>query len=212
MLLLVQKLLAVVLAVDIQQAAAQHFQLSHRHRPPVHPADVFSVAVDLPLQQQRAVLLRGDAQRLRYRVVHAGEHCTDEGLVHTCTDQLAAGALPQHGAKGVDDDGLTRARFAGQGVEARLEPDVRLLDDGDILNMEHFQHGVLLPRSLAEHLLDLLAEIHGADVVVEHQENGVVAGQRPHDVRLRHIVQRKGRALRHTLDGLQHHQILRRRH
>ena len=64
-------------------------------------------------------------------------------------DQLTAGALAQHGAEGVNNDGFARARLAGQGVEARLEPDVRLLNNGDILNMEHFQHGVVLLRLLS---------------------------------------------------------------
>ena len=149
MLLLVQQLLAIVLPVDVQQAAAQRFQLAHRHGPSVHPAGALAVAADLPLQKQGAVLLRRDAQRLRDRGVRAGEHSTDEGLVRAGADQLTAGALAQHGAEGVDDDGFARARLTGQGVEARLEPDVRLLDDGDIFNMEHFQHGVVLLRLLS---------------------------------------------------------------
>ena len=147
-LLLVQQLLAVMLAVDVQQAAAQRLQLSHRHGTAVYPAGALAVAADLALQQQRAVLLRRNAQLLRSGV-DPGEHGADKRLVRAGADQLAAGALAQHGAEGIDNDGFARARFAGQGVEARLKPDVRLLDDGDILNMEHFQHGVALPRLLS---------------------------------------------------------------
>ena len=49
MLLLVQKLLAVVLPMDVQQAAAQRLQLAHRYRPSPHAADALTVTVDLPL-------------------------------------------------------------------------------------------------------------------------------------------------------------------
>ncbi len=63
-LLLVQQLLAVMLAVDVQQASAQRLQLSHRHGTAVYPAGALAVAADLALQQQRAVLLRRNAQLL----------------------------------------------------------------------------------------------------------------------------------------------------
>ena len=43
---------------------------------------------------------------------------------------------------------------------------------------------------------------------MEHQKDGVVTGQSTHDVGIAHIVQREGRALRHTLDGFQHHDVL----
>ena len=43
---------------------------------------------------------------------------------------------------------------------------------------------------------------------MEHQEDGVVAGQRAHDVGIAHVVQREGRTLGHALDGFQHHDIL----
>ena len=140
MLLLVQQLLPIVLPVDIQQPRTQSPQLPHRHRAAVDAADVLSVPVDLPLQQQRAVLLRCDPQGSGQLRLHSGKCRPHERLVRTGADQLAAGALSQHGTQRVDDDGLARARLAGEGVEAPFEHDVRRLDDGDILNMQQLQH------------------------------------------------------------------------
>ena len=59
-----------------------------------------------------------------------------KAMVRPGADQVPGGPLAQHGADGVNDDGLTRAGLAGQGIEAGPEGDVRPLDDGDILNME----------------------------------------------------------------------------
>ena len=208
MLLLVQKLLAVVLPMDVQQAAAQRLQLAHRYRPSPHAADALTVTVDLPLQQQGAVLLRCHALLLRDGGVHTGEHRADKRLVRAGADEFAACPLAQHRAEGIDDNGFARAGLAGQRVEACLEPDVRLLDDGDIFNVEHFQHGATLLCRLPQHLLDLFAEIQRTHVVVEHQQDGVVTGQRAHDVRVAHVVQCEGGTLCHALDSFQHHQIL----
>ena len=49
-LLLVEQLLAIVLAVDVEQAAAERAQLRHGERPSVHAAGVFAVGVNLALQ------------------------------------------------------------------------------------------------------------------------------------------------------------------
>ena len=50
-LLFVQKLLAVMLAVDVQKVRTDLAKLGHRDRPSVGPADVFPVAADLPLEK-----------------------------------------------------------------------------------------------------------------------------------------------------------------
>ena len=51
MLFLVQQLLAIMLAMNIQQSASQRAQLRHSHRPPIAAADIFSVRMNFPLQQ-----------------------------------------------------------------------------------------------------------------------------------------------------------------
>ena len=57
-LLLVQQLLAVMLAVDIQKLPSDLSKLGHRHRAPVGPAQILSLGVELPLEQEIAVLIR----------------------------------------------------------------------------------------------------------------------------------------------------------
>ena len=166
MLLLIQQRLTVVLPVDIQQPSAQCLQLAHRDRPPVDAADVLSVAVYLPLEQQRAIRFRCDTQLLCQGAVYAGKRCAHKRLVRAGADQLPAGALAQHGAECVDDDGLTRARLAGQRIEPPLERDVRLLNDGNILDVQQLQHA---KPSSVQHLPHLLTKIRRVTAVVEHQ-------------------------------------------
>ena len=143
MLLLVQQLLAVVLAVDVQQLLPDPPQLGHGDGPAVDFAEVLAVPRQLPLEQQVAVLVRGSAglRQPRQAVGHLGELRADKGPVRAGADQVPGGAPSQHRPHGVDDDGLAGAGLAGEGVEARAELDVRLLDDRDILNVQKLQHG-----------------------------------------------------------------------
>ena len=207
-LLLVQQLLAVVLTVDVQQAAAQGTQLRHRDGAAAHPADVFTVGVDLPLQQQ--LLIPCNAQVLPYLRRDAGEAGADVGLVGPGADQVTGGALTQHGAQRVNDDGFTGAGLAGEGVEARLKGDIRPVDDGDIFDMEQFQHLSSLRKGAAsaQHLLDLVGKLRRCGVVTQHQQNGVVPRQRPHQIGNLHAVQRSGGTVGQTRHGLDDHQIL----
>lgn len=52
MLCLVKKLLGIVLAMDVDKGRPQLFEKRHGDRPPVHPADILSIAVDLPLDER----------------------------------------------------------------------------------------------------------------------------------------------------------------
>ena len=61
MLLLVQQLLAVVLAVDVQQLFSDPAQLGHGDRAAGDPAEVLAVPHQLPLEQQVAVLVRSSS-------------------------------------------------------------------------------------------------------------------------------------------------------
>ena len=51
-LCLVKELLGIVLAMDVDEGRPQLFEKRHGDRPPVHPADVLSIAVDFPLDEQ----------------------------------------------------------------------------------------------------------------------------------------------------------------
>ena len=210
-LLLVQQLLAVVLTVDIQQAAAQGAKLGNGDGASVDPADVLAVAVDLPLQKQ--LPLPGNAQVLPQPGRNVREARADKGHIGPGTDQVPGGPLAQHGADGVDDDGLTGAGFAGQGVEAGPELDVRALDDGDILNVEQLQHLRIPPMSApcpasAQHFLDLFREVQGALRVPHDQQGRVVAGQRPHQIRHVHAVHGGAGGVGQARKGLDDHDIL----
>lgn len=212
MLLLIQQLLSVVLAVDVQQAAAQGTELGHRDGAAVDPADVFAVAVNLPLQQQ--LPLPGNAQVLPQPGRNIREARADKGHIRPGTDQIPGRPLAQHGADGVDDNGLTGAGFARQGVEAGPERNVRALDDGDILNVEQLQHLRIPPLSCAifwlsaQHFLDFFRKIHGAFRVPHDQQSRVVAGQGPHQIRHVHTVHGRSRGIGQTRQSLDDHDIL----
>ena len=147
MLLLVQQLLPVMLPVDIHQAAAQLTQLGHCHRARAHATDVLAIGVDLTLEQQIAVLIGGNAQILAEGGGHMGKPRADESLVSTGADQITGGALSQDGTHRVDNNGLTCTRLTGQGVKTTGKGNLTALNDGNILNMQHFQHGTHLPSS-----------------------------------------------------------------
>ena len=63
-------------------------------------------------------------------------------MVRPGADQLPGCSLPQNSAEGVNDNRLARARLTRQGVESGPKGDVRLLNDGNILNMKQFQHPI----------------------------------------------------------------------
>ena len=58
MTLLVQQLLPIVLAVYIEQLPAQLPQLGDRDKPAIEPTDIFSVRLDLPLNEEIPLLVR----------------------------------------------------------------------------------------------------------------------------------------------------------
>ena len=137
MALLVQQLLAVVLAVDVHQLLAQLPQLGHQQGPPVHPAGVFSVRLDGPLNEQLPVLVGARPLLLepgqRGQVPEQGGH---PGGLGPGADQVPAGTLPHDGPDGVDDNGFARPGLAGEDVEPLVKGDVRLGDHRDVLNVQ----------------------------------------------------------------------------
>ena len=58
MLLLIQKLLPVMLAVNIQKTFANFPKLGDCDGPTIHSADILSIIGNLPLQQQTSILIR----------------------------------------------------------------------------------------------------------------------------------------------------------
>ena len=132
----VQQLLSIVLTVDIQQLTAQLPQLGHRHQPPVYPAHVASVPLDLPLEQHLSIM-KSNAVLLQPRQGrHLGEHRRHQSRLGPGADQFPAGALPQYGADGVNDNGFACTGLTGEDVVARFKADVRRLDQGNIFDMK----------------------------------------------------------------------------
>lgn len=58
-------------------------------------------------------------------------------------DQVAVGALAQEEAESADEDGLARAGFAGNGDKARRELEGEIIDEGEILDAQADEHGVV---------------------------------------------------------------------
>ena len=142
MLFFIQQLLSIMLAVNIDQMAPQYPQLRHRNRPPAYPTDIFPIRSDLTLQHQITILVRHDSQISAQLGSYMRKQCADKSLVRTGTDQVAGSPLPQNGTHGIDHNGLAGACFTCQRVKSRFKSDLRLFNDGNILNMKQFQHPI----------------------------------------------------------------------
>ncbi len=57
--------------------------------------------------------------------------------------------------------------------------------------------------------LHLFAEIRRVGTVVKYQQHRVITGQRTHDIRILHAVQREGGGVGHAVHGLDDRQVLR---
>ena len=215
MLFLIQKLLAVVLAMDVQKLSADLAQLGNSQRAAIGAADVLAVPADLPLQQQIAILVRCDA------VVSQSRQCgrdlrkngADKGLVRAGPDQFPGGPSAQNGAHSVDHNGLAGTGLAGQGVEAGAEGYIRRLDHCDIFNMKQFQHVPRLPSEWVsagglQHFPDLLAEGLRTGVVLHDHEDRVLPCQRTHHAVDIHVIQGLAGAAGQTGQRLEHHDVL----
>ena len=212
MVLLIKQLLAVVLAVDINQIGRELPQHRCRHRFHIHPAGALAVRCDLALDVQRVRLIAGKRQLVEQRCKRGrqpGEHRADKALVCARPHQVAADASAQHRADRVDHNGLACAGLAREHGQPILELDIRLLDDRDIFNMEQLQHGCVLP-CLLQNIPRLLAETCSAVIIPHDGKHGIVAAQRTDHVRCTHRVDRHSGCLPQTGQGLDDHHVLRR--
>ena len=136
--------LMLVLAVELHQRVPQPLQEPHRggsvideHAVPAGPCHL-PLDHELAAQQRMAGCLEDPCHRaarprleesFHHRRLRAG---SDEVGLRTCADDQQ---------EGIDDDGLARARLAGEDVEARAEGHRHLLDDGKVAKPELGQHG-----------------------------------------------------------------------
>ena len=101
-----EELVAFVLAVDGHQPGPQLLEHGDRGRRAVDFAGGAALQADVPLDEQRAVLLPGQGKPVQQGqgvLVQAGEQGGDRGAVRAGAYQLLRGALPQHRVDGVDD-------------------------------------------------------------------------------------------------------------
>ena len=136
---IVEQLLAVVLAVDIDKPGRRAAQHGRRGGPSAHAAGPASVRGNVALDQQTAILVRRHAKfcqrrkRLRREVAEKRRHRSARcARAH----QVAAGPRTQHRTDGVHHNRLARAGFAGQNVKALVEFDIRGFHDRYVFNMK----------------------------------------------------------------------------
>ena len=140
---------------------------------------------------------------------HLGKHRGHQGRLGPSADQLPAGALPQHGADGVNDNGFACTGLTGEDVVARFKADVRRLDQGDIFDMKQGKQTITpsLPR-LLQQFMDLPVKLLGGGVVPHNENAGIIARQAAYHSRNIHAVQggtgRRGQAGH----GTHHYDIL----
>ena len=122
-----KQIVAIVLAVDIQQAAAQILQLAHQKGTSVHPACILAVGQNHTLQQQFAIFIRSDPLLLKpIQRRQIPEHSGHPGRLGPGSDQVPAGTLPGDGSDCIDHDGFARTGLTGEHVKAPVKRNVRL--------------------------------------------------------------------------------------
>ena len=138
---LIEQLLGIVLAVDVNQLNTQLSQQRHCNRTAIDPADIFTIQPDFSLNQQFLRLILHLIFCKPIQRADTGKHGTDKGLVTAGTNHVPVGPFAQNGADGVDDNGFTGTGLAGKHVKSRIKGNIRLFNDGNIFNMQHGKHG-----------------------------------------------------------------------
>ena len=137
--LLVEQLLAVVLAVNVDEIRRKQPQRCRGNRLHVDAAGAFAVRRDLALNMQRIRLLAREVELVEQRFERRrqlGEHRADKALFRAGANEVAADAPAENRADRVDDDTFARAGLAGEHGQTALQLDVRTLDHGNIFNVE----------------------------------------------------------------------------
>ena len=137
---LVEKLLRIVLAVDADELDAEPLQNGDRDRPSVYAADIFPVRVNFTLDEKLVRIVFDLIFPEPRKLGNAGKDGADKRTRRAGPDDVTVRPLAENGGNGIDHDGFACAGLAGQHIEAAVKADLRLLDHGDILNVQHIQH------------------------------------------------------------------------
>ena len=186
---LIEQVLPVVLAVDVEQQRAQRAQLRRCDRDAADAAGRLALGRDLAADDELIVAL--DLVFLapvpaRVRV----ERRTDDRLFGAGAHELARGARAEDRVHGVHKDGFARARLAGQDVQAGAELQIRPLDDRDVFNMQFSQQSASPPAVSSKQLFDLVEKLIGGRIVLHEQKCRVVARKRADERVDAHTVER----------------------
>ena len=143
----------IVLAVDVDQTAAQLPQNGCRGRHPVDAAAAFTLGGDLAAEQQcfRA-LVAGLFKLIQHSRRHLLKGGADHRLCSPGAHQVLRGAVAKDRIDGIDQDGFARTGLAGQHIQPRFKVHLRLLDHGNIFNLQAAQHGFVLLLSSLPHI------------------------------------------------------------
>ena len=71
---------------------------------------------------------------------------------HPGAHQVLRGAVAKDRIDGIDQDGFARTGLAGQHIQPRFKVHLRLLDHGNIFNLQAAQHGFVLLLSSLPHI------------------------------------------------------------
>ena len=134
-----------MLPVDIDELNAQLVQDRHGHKSAVHPADVFTVQEDIPLDHGLLVIFHAVFLEPR-KIRHFCEDRPDGGLAGPGSDHIPVCPLAQDGGNGVDDNGFARAGLTGEDIKALVEGNIRLLNDRNVLNVQKAQQSLHAPH------------------------------------------------------------------
>ncbi len=132
-----------VLAVDVDEHLAQGLELLHGNGIAVDERARPAVGVDDPAQQTLFILVERLILEPRAGFGETGyvEFCAELGALRTVAHQLAAAALSEDQAQGVDEDRFAGAGFARQHGHSRFELDVDPVDDRKVPHLQIHQHG-----------------------------------------------------------------------
>ncbi len=132
-----------MLAVNIHQAFGDFFENGDGHQPAIDAALRFAACPgQFARDQQRVFLLLGIQARFRQSLPHFRRRvcqvkdCFHRGFAGPGTDQIRSGPFAQSQPEGINDDGLSRAGFAGQDIQARPERQIQAVNQGKIRDMK----------------------------------------------------------------------------
>jgi hypothetical protein len=130
----------VVLSVDVDEPAADLTEPAHRHEDAVDEGLARALDGDGALDEELAVLGFGQAVEVE-TLPGDVEDGLDEGLRLPGPDEVGRALLAEDESDGVDDDGFSRARLAGQDGEPLVEREREVLDRGQIPDAQELDHG-----------------------------------------------------------------------